>query len=97
MTEDGAAEAAAEELAIADEELAVAEQLFASGHHRVAIARAYFALFHAIRARLYADGPPPQRWASSLSSRGTYVSAPRSTSSWINSIAPSLANCPTTA
>lgn len=60
MTEEGRREAAQEELRLADEELQITEQLLETGHSRVALARAYFAVFHAVRARLYAEGLEPR-------------------------------------
>lgn len=60
MTGEGRSAAAAEELRLAEEELQISEQLLGSGHARVALARAYFAVFHAVRARLYAEGLEPR-------------------------------------
>ncbi len=60
MTGEGRREAAAEELVLAQEEVAVARQLIASGHPRIAMTRAYFATFHAVRALLYAKGYEPR-------------------------------------
>ena len=60
MTDDGKASAAAEELARAREELAGAEHLLQVGLPRIALARAYFAAFHACRAMLYAEGLEPR-------------------------------------
>lgn len=63
MTDDGRTETAAEELALASEELQVAAGLIDAGHARVALARAYFAAFHAVRAVLYAEGLEPKSHA----------------------------------
>ena len=60
MTEDGRRESALEELALADEELNASDALLQEGFARVALARAYFAVFHAARARLYAAGLEPR-------------------------------------
>lgn len=60
MTPEGRREAAAEELELADEELRATEQLLENGFPRIAAARAYFAVFHAVRARLYAEGLEPR-------------------------------------
>lgn len=63
MTDDGQTEAAAEDLASARDELEAAEALMALGKHRIALGRAYFAVFHAIRARLYLEGLEPRSHA----------------------------------
>lgn len=60
MTGDGEREAAAAEVRLAKEELRAAEQLLAAGLPRIALTRAYFAVFHAVRARLFADGFEPK-------------------------------------
>ena len=60
MTEDGSRDSARVELGLAAEELRAAETLLAAGLARIALTRAYFAVFHAIRARLYADGFEPR-------------------------------------
>ena len=60
MTGEGQREAAGAELDLADEELRACRELFGSGLARVALTRAYFAVFHAVRARLYADGLEPR-------------------------------------
>lgn len=60
MTGDGERNAAADDLAMAAEELRAAETLLAAGLPRVALTRAYFAVFHAVRARLYAAGLEPR-------------------------------------
>lgn len=82
MTEEGRREAAAEELRLAREELIIADQLLRAGHHRVAISRAYFAVFHAARGRLYAEGIEPKShagvqsmWSSHLVKSGHYPPA----------------------
>jgi len=50
VTAEGRREAAAEELARAAEELTAAEHLLAARLARIALTRAYFAVFHALRA-----------------------------------------------
>jgi uncharacterized protein (UPF0332 family) len=60
VTGEGRRAAAREEIDLADEELRAADALLAAGIHRVALTRAYFAVFHAIRARLYAEGLEPR-------------------------------------
>ena len=60
MTEEARRESARAELDLADEELRAAEGLLRAGHPRIAIARAYFAVFHAMRGQLYAEGCEPR-------------------------------------
>ncbi len=60
MTGEGRREAAREELGLAAEERQVADALLEAGFPRVAVTRAYFAVFHAMRARLYAEGLEPR-------------------------------------
>ena len=60
MTAEGRRDAAAAELELADEELRVTGHLLELGHPRIALVRAYFAVFHAVRARLYAEGLEPR-------------------------------------
>lgn len=60
MTEEGQHHAATEDLGMAAEELHAADTLLAAGLPRVALPRAYFAVFHAVRARLYAAGLEPR-------------------------------------
>lgn len=60
MTEEGQHHAATEDLGMAAEELHAADTLLAAGLPRVALTRAYFAVFHAVRARLYAAGLEPR-------------------------------------
>ncbi len=60
MTEEARRESARAELDLADEELRAAEGLLRDGVPRIAIARAYFAVFHALRAQLYAEGFEPR-------------------------------------
>lgn len=60
MTAEGRRDAAGVELQVAVEELQAAEQLLEAGFARIALARAYFAAFHAVRARLYAEGLEPR-------------------------------------
>ena len=63
MTEEGRRESSLEELSLADEELIAAETLVQAGLARVSLTRAYFAVFHAARARLYAAGFEPRTHA----------------------------------
>ena len=58
MTEEGRRESSLEELSLADEELTAAGSLLEAGLARVSLTRAYFAVFHAARACLYAAGLP---------------------------------------
>ncbi len=60
MTADGRRESAQTELDLAAEELRAAEGLLASGLPRIAAGRVYFAVFHAIRAQLHAEGYEPR-------------------------------------
>jgi len=60
VTSEGKAASIQEEMARAREELRAAEHLLQIGLPRVALARAYFAAFHACRARLYAEGLEPR-------------------------------------
>lgn len=60
MTGEGRAEAVADELAAADEELRAADHLLAGDLARIALTRAYFAVFHAARALLYAEDLAPR-------------------------------------
>ena len=63
MTEEGRRESSLEELSLADEELTAADALLQAGLARVSLTRAYFAVFHAARARLYAAGFVPRTHA----------------------------------
>lgn len=63
MTEEGCREAASAELQLAAEEIRAADQLLAAGLARIAVTRAYYAVFHAVRARLYAGGLEPRTHA----------------------------------
>jgi uncharacterized protein len=63
VTAEGQREAGAAELQLAAEELRAAEHLLAAGLPRIALARVYFAVFHAVRARLYAEGLEPRTHA----------------------------------
>jgi uncharacterized protein (UPF0332 family) len=63
MTSEGRHDSAAAELQLANEELKAAEHLLNAGFPRIALARAYFAVFHAVRARLYAEGLEPRTHA----------------------------------
>lgn len=60
MTGEGRYETARVEIALADEELRAAESLLADDFPRVAAGRVYFAVFHAVRAQLYAGGFEPR-------------------------------------
>ena len=60
MTGEGRSESAAAELDLAAEELRVAEALLADELPRIAVGRMYFAVFHAVRAQLYAEGYEPR-------------------------------------
>jgi uncharacterized protein len=60
VTDEGRHDSAAAELQLADEELKAAEHLLKAGLPRIALARAYFAVFHAVRARLYFEGLEPR-------------------------------------
>jgi hypothetical protein len=66
VTEEGKTNAAADDSAIATEEIRIAEHLLATGFPRVALARAYFAVFHALRARLYAEGLEPRTHSGTI-------------------------------
>jgi uncharacterized protein len=63
VTAEGKREAGAAELQLAAEELRAAEHLLDAGLARIALARVYFAVFHAVRARLYAEGLEPRTHA----------------------------------
>lgn len=63
MNAEGTASASASELALADDELGAAQGLIDLGHPRIALTRTYFAVFHAVRARLFADGLEPKTHA----------------------------------
>ena len=60
MTGEGRSESARAELDLADEELRAADALLADGLPRIAVGRMYFAVFHAVRAQLYAEGFEPR-------------------------------------
>jgi len=60
VTEEGRRQAATTELGCADEELRAADALLAAGLPRIALTRAYFAAFHAVRALLYAEDLAPR-------------------------------------
>jgi uncharacterized protein (UPF0332 family) len=69
-------------MARADEELRAAEHLLAHGFARIALTRAYFAAFHAVRALLYARGHEPRTHRGAISlfgqhfvKHGTYPAA----------------------
>ncbi len=61
MTGEGRSESAGAELDLAGEERRAAEALLADGLPRIAVGRMYFAVFHAVRAQLYAEGYEPAR------------------------------------
>ena len=63
MNAEGRQSSTASELALADDELEAAEGLVGMGHHRIALTRAYFAVFHAVRARLFAENLEPKAHA----------------------------------
>lgn len=63
MTSEGERESAAAELELSEEELRVAEKLLEDGFVRVAVTHAYFAAFHAVRARLYSESHEPRTHA----------------------------------
>lgn len=63
MTEEGRRESSLAELALAEEELRIAGGLLRDGFSRVALTRAYFAVFHGARALLYAAGLEPRTHA----------------------------------
>ena len=60
MTEDGQRDSARTELELAGEELRAADTLLAAELPRVALTRAYYAVFHAARAKLFAEGFEPR-------------------------------------
>lgn len=60
MTDEGRRETARVELELADEELRAADGLLRNGLPRIAVGRMYFAVFHAVRAQLYAEGFEPR-------------------------------------
>ena len=60
MTGEGRRESALVEIALADEELRAAAALLDGGLPRIAVGRVYFAVFHAVRAQLYAGGFEPR-------------------------------------
>jgi uncharacterized protein (UPF0332 family) len=66
VTDDGRKASAAEELGRAREELDAAEHLLRVGLARVALTRAYFAVFHAVRAALYVEGLEPRTHRGAL-------------------------------
>jgi uncharacterized protein (UPF0332 family) len=66
VTAEGRRAAATDELGRAREEIRAAEGLLALGIPRVALTRAYFACFHAVRARLYAENLEPRTHQGTL-------------------------------
>lgn len=82
MTDEGRRAAAEEERDRAREELRAARHLLDSGFARIALTRAYFACFHAIRAALFADGIEPRTHHGAISLFNVhFVKAGRATSS----------------
>lgn len=63
MTSEGERESATTELQLAEEELRAAERLLQEGLARIAVTHAYFAAFHAVRARLYSESHEPSTHA----------------------------------
>lgn len=63
MTPEGRRESSLEELALANEELTAADALLRAGYSRIALTRAYFAVFHGCRALLHAAGFEPRTHA----------------------------------
>ena len=63
MTGEGRRESSLAELTLADEELQGADALLRAGYPRIALTRAYFAVFHGARALLYAAGFEPRTHA----------------------------------
>lgn len=63
MTSEGERESATAEIQLAEEELRVSEKLLEDGFVRVAVTHAYFAAFHAVRARLYSESHEPRTHA----------------------------------
>jgi uncharacterized protein (UPF0332 family) len=62
----GARTAFAEELALAREDLSCAEEFAGRGKRRLAVPRAHFAMFHAMRGALYAIDVKPATLADAL-------------------------------
>jgi uncharacterized protein (UPF0332 family) len=60
VTSEGRELVVGEELRVAAEELLAAEQLIGITLYRIAMTRTYFAVFHAARAVLYAQGYDPK-------------------------------------
>jgi hypothetical protein len=63
VTGEGRRESSLAELTLADEELQGAAALLRAGYPRIALTRAYFAVFHGARALLYAAGFEPRTHA----------------------------------
>jgi uncharacterized protein (UPF0332 family) len=66
VTDESTGRSAVEELGLAREELQIAEALLAMKHPRVAITRAYYAVFHAMRAVLFSIGIEPSTHRGTL-------------------------------
>jgi len=66
MTDEGRRSSANDELERADEELRAADHLLAVAIPRVALTRAYFACFHAVRALLHASNLEPKTHQGTL-------------------------------
>ena len=60
MTSEGERESAAAEIELADEELRAAAKLLQDGLVRIAVTHAYYAAFHAVRARLSSQSLEPK-------------------------------------
>jgi uncharacterized protein (UPF0332 family) len=60
LTKQGKQAVVPQECALAEEELGAAEKLVAAGFGRVALTRAYYAVFHALRALLYVNDLEPR-------------------------------------
>jgi uncharacterized protein (UPF0332 family) len=67
VTNEGRAASTLEELTRAAEELRAADQLLQINLARIALTRAYFACFHAVRAALYRDNLEPKSHLGALS------------------------------
>ncbi len=63
MTGEGRRESSLAELTLADEELRGADALLQAGYPRIALTRAYFAVFHGCRGILYSAGLEPRTHA----------------------------------
>lgn len=66
MTDEGRRASASDELDRADEELRAADHLLSVAIPRVALTRAYFACFHAVRSLLYSNDLEPRTHQGTL-------------------------------